>query len=133
MHSIQRLFFFKAISWYLVFAMVVIGMVPKAYAGFVSSEAVNLSPVDRAADLQRIQKTLETKIVSQRLSDLGFSPDEIKTRIGQLSDQQIHRCAVELDQMKVAGDGLGLVIGILIIAILVVVLVKLLGHKIEIK
>jgi hypothetical protein len=133
MHSIQRLFFFKVISWYLVIAMVVIGVVPKAFAGFVSSEALNLASADRAADLQKIQKTLETKMVSQRLSDLGFSADEIKARIGQLSDQQIHQCALDLDQMKVAGDGLGFVIGILIIAILVVVLIKLLGHKIEIK
>ena len=133
MQSVQRCSFIKAISWYLVIAMMIIGMVPKAYAGFVSSEAIQLSPVDRAADLQKIQKTLEIKMVSQRLTDLGFSPDEIKARMGQLSDQQIHQCALELDQMKVAGDGLGFVIALLVVVILVIIIIQLLGHKIVVK
>jgi hypothetical protein len=133
MQSVQRLSFFKGISWYLVVAMVVIGVTPKVYAGFVPSEAINLSPGDRSADLHKIQKILETKMVSQRLSDLGFTSDEIKARMSQLNDQQIHQLALELDQMKVAGDGWEFIIGILIIAILVVILLQLLGHKIVIK
>jgi hypothetical protein len=134
MQSVIRSSFFKAISWYLVVAMLVIGLTPKAYAGFASSEVVNLSPSDRVADLQKIQKTLEMKMISQRLTDLGFTSDEIRSRLDQLSDQQIHQFAMQLDQMKVAGDGgIGLVIGLLVIAILVVILVYLLGHRIVIR
>jgi hypothetical protein len=134
MRSVLRFSFFKAVSWCLVGAMVVLGVTPNVQAGFVSSEAVTLSPGDRAADLQKIQQVLETKMVRQRLTELGFSNDEIQARMSQLNDQQLHQFALQLDEVKVAGDsGIGVVIGILVIAILVVILVYLLNHRIVIK
>jgi hypothetical protein len=133
MQAVLRLSLFKAISWYLVVAMVVIGITPRVYAGFVSSEAINLSPGDRVSDLQKIQKILETKMISQRLTELGYSSDEIKTRLSALNDQQIHQFALQIDQVKVAGDGMGFIIGVLVIAILVILLIYLLGHKVVIK
>jgi hypothetical protein len=134
MQSVLRFSFFKGISWYLLVAMVILGVTPNVQAGFIPSEAVTLSPADRAADLQKIQKVLETKMVRQRLTDLGFSNEEIQTRMSQLTDQQLHQFALQLDEMKVAGDsGIGIIIGILVIAILVVILVYLLNHRIVIK
>ena len=69
-------------------------------------------------------------MIGNRLAEFGLTPDEIRTRMSQLSDQQVHQFALQLDQMKVAGDsGLDIVIGLLVIAILVVILVYLLGHR----
>jgi len=125
--------FVRYISWYLVVAMFVIGMTPRVYAGFSPSEVMEHSLIDRASDLQKIQKVLETKMISDRLTQLGFTADEIQARLNQLGDEQIHQFALQLDQLKVGGDGVGIVIGILVIAILVVILIYLLGHRIEIK
>jgi hypothetical protein len=125
--------FIKYLSWYLVAAMFVIGIVPRVYAGFSPSEVMDFSPIDRTSDLQRIQKVLEMKMISERLGQLGFTADEIQARLNQLSDDQVHQFARQLDQLKVGGDGVGIVIGLLVIAILIVILIYLLGHRIEIR
>jgi len=134
MRSMMQLSFLKYMSWYLVVAMFIIGITPRVYAGFSPSEAMDLSPINRASDLQKIQKVLEMKMISERLRQLGLTPDEIQDRLNQLSDNEIHQFALQLDDLKVGGDsGLGIVIAILVIAILAVILIYLLGHRIIIK
>ncbi len=121
------------IIWYLVMAMIVIGATPRAFAGLSPSEVISLSH-ERSADLQTVQKFLEKKMVRERLKEYGFGQDEISARLAQLSDQQIHQLALKVDDLTVGADeGLGLVVGILVIAILVVILVMLLGHRVVIK
>ena len=120
--------------WYLVVSVFFLGFTSKATAGMAPSTPVVLTSWDRNADLDKIQKTLETKIICQRLYELGFSQEEIRSRLTRMSDQQIHEIALRLDTLKVGGDGIGLVVGILVIAILVWVIVYLYGgHKIIVK
>ena len=124
----------KYIVWYLVAAMFIIGITPRVYAGFSPSEVIGLSPAERSADLQKIQKFLEMKMVRERLKDYGLSQEEIQSRLTQLSDEQIHQVALKLDELQVGGDSaLGVVILLLIIVILVIVIIQLLGHRIVIK
>jgi hypothetical protein len=124
----------KCITWYLVVAMFVIGITPRAFAGFSPSEVINLSPAERTSDLQKIQKFLEMKMVRERLKEFGFTPDEIQTRLNQFSDRQLHQLALRVDDLKVAGDdALGIIILLLVIAVLVVLLIQLTGHKIVVK
>ena len=112
----------KCISCYLAIALFAMGIVPRVYAGFSPSEVVVLPEVDRSVDLEKIQKALETKMIKGRLEQLGFSADEIQSRLGQLNDQQIHELALQIDELKVGGNG-GAVIILLLVAALVVVLV----------
>ena len=128
----MRIPFMKQVAWYLVFAMFIIGIVPRVEAGFAPSEIVALAKVDRATDLEKVQKVLETKIIKERLKKLGLTQEEISHRFSQLSNQQIHQLALQLDDLKVGGDGLGVVIAILVIAILVVILIQLSGHRVVI-
>jgi hypothetical protein len=122
--------YFKFLSWYLIIAIFIIGIVSKVDAGFVTSNPVALSAIDREADLTKIQNVLETKMVADRLEKLGFTKDEINSRLQQLSDQQIHQLALKLDELKVGGDGLGVVIALLVIVILVIIILQLTGHKV---
>jgi hypothetical protein len=124
----------KWITWYLVMAMFVIGIAPRVYAGFSPSEVIGLSQVDRSSDLQKIQKFLEMKMVRERLKEFGLTPDEIQTRLSQFNDQQIHQLALRLDDLKMGTDsGLGIVIFLLLVAILVIVIIQLTGHKVIVK
>lgn len=123
----------KYFAIYLAFAMFILGIVPRVDAGFVTSEIISHPQLNRTADLQTIQKVIETKMVRERLENLGFTEDEIQKKISQLSDAQIHSLALNLDQLKVGGDGLGVVVALLVIAFLVVVLVYLTKHKVIIK
>jgi hypothetical protein len=120
----------KCLSWYLILAMFVIAVTPRVYAGFSPSEGVNLSAIDRAAELEKIQAVLEMKMVGERLRALGFTTEEIQKRLGELSDYQIHQLAQQLDDLKVGGDGWGVVVAIILIAAIVVLVLYLTGHKV---
>mgnify|MGYP001588835820 CR=1 FL=1 len=125
--------FKKYLSWYLIVAMFIIGIALRVEASFTPSQAMSIEKTDRQADLQKIQTILETKVIKQRLQDFGFSEQEIKDRFSQLSDQQIHKLALNLDELKIGKDeALGIIIALLVIAILVVILLKLTGHNIVI-
>ena len=124
----------KWITWYLVMAMFVIGITPKVYAGFSPSEVMGLASTERSSDVMKVQKFLETKMVRERLKELGLTQEEIQARLDQLNDQQIHQLALKVDDLRVAADdGLGLLIGLLVIAILVIIIILLLGHRVVIK
>ena len=121
---------------YLSMALIVIGAVGAwpgaAWASFVPSEAaVPVPTFDRAADLARLRAVFEHKVVAQRLADLGFSASEIGSRLVQLSDAQIHQVVQQMDSLQPGGDsGLGIIVFLLVIAILVVVLLQVSGHRV---
>ena len=127
----MRIPFMKHVTWYLVIAMFIIGIAPRVDAGLAPSEIIALTQMDRTADLVKIQKVLEVKAISERLMQFGLTQDEVQKRLIQLSDQQIHQIALQLDDLKIGqDDALTLLIALLFIAILVVVLLKLTGHKV---
>jgi len=123
----------KWIVWYLAAAIFVIGITPRVYAGFAPSEGFALASGERASHLDKVQKFLEMKMVRERMKDLGFTPEEIQGKMKDLSDQQLHQLAMKIDDLKVGGDGLGIVIAILVIVILVIVIIQLTGHRIVVK
>ena len=111
----------KRFAGFLIVVMFVVGVTSKGMAGFCASEPTGWLQIDRASDLGKIQKTLELKIVRERLHQLGFTADEIQGRLGRLGDEQIHQLALRMDTVKVGGDAvLGVVILILLALMLVV-------------
>jgi hypothetical protein len=135
MRKILRMIMFsKAFIWTLVFATFLFGwMPPESQAMLAPAELTSAEPIpNRAADMLRIQSVLEVKMIKQRLEDFGLTMDEINARLSKLSDAQVHEMATNLDALIPGGDGLGIIIALLVIAILVVILIYLLGHKITI-
>jgi hypothetical protein len=126
----MRIPIMRYVSWYLVVAMFIIGIAPRVDAGFSPSEIMKVTQTDRTADLQKIRQALEIKAVGERLKQLGLTKDEIQKRLSELSDPQIHRIALQLDDLRVGGDALGVIIAILVIAVLVIVILKLTGHRV---
>jgi hypothetical protein len=124
----------KVISCYLVMAMFLLGITPRVYAGFSPSEAVSILNFDRSSDLDKIRKVLEMKMVRERLKNFGFTPNEIEKKLSQIDDQQIHQLALNLDGLKVGGDGWAWVVVILVlIAIGVIVYFYVTGHRVIIE
>lgn len=122
----------KVVACYLVVAMFILGITPRVYAGFSPSEAISLLPSDRSSDLDKIRKVLELKMVRERLKEFGLTPDEIEKRLSPLSDEQLHQLALQLDEVKVGGDG-WVVLGIIIVlAAIAVIVIYLSGHRVVI-
>ena len=121
------------VTWYMVTVMFLFAITPKVEAGFSPSEIIGQSQINRSTNVEKIQKFLETKMVRERLRDFGFSQEEIQTRLNQLTDDQIHQVALQLDELKVAGNGAEAVIIILLILILVAVIIYVTGHRVVVK
>jgi hypothetical protein len=120
----------KQLSWYLAVAMFILAIAPRVDAGFAPSEMISLVQSDRAEDLARVQNLLEAKIVRERLDALGFSQEEIQAKLSQLTDQELHQLATQIDSLTAGGDAGGVIIAILVIIILIIVILQLTGHKV---
>ena len=102
---------------------------PEGWAMLAPAEVSNASSeisAMRTADLKTIQSALESKIVRHRLEELKLNPDQINSRLSQLSNAQLHQFASQIRAVSPGGDGgLGIVIALLVVAILVVLLIYL--------
>ncbi|HVN25311.1 MAG TPA: PA2779 family protein [Syntrophorhabdales bacterium] len=123
----------RALVCYLAMALLIIGMVPRVEAAFSPSEAFILGPSVRVTDLENIQTALENKLIRQRLHDLGYSTEEITSRLAQLTDQQVHAIAQKLDDLRVGGDGVEIAILAIVCVILVIAILYFTGHKLTVR
>lgn len=126
MLTLKRFRLESALIAYLVMAIFLIP-VANGWAMFLPSDQVaSLAP----NEISRIQAVLESKVVGQRLSDLGLTADEVSSRLSRLSDAERHELATRIDTLYTGGDGVSGIIGLLVVAILVVVLLQMTGHKV---
>ena len=84
------------------------------------------------AELDTIQRALENKLVIEKLAAHGLSSEEVSSKLKDMTPAQIHLLAQASDDVLAGGDGLGFVIGVLVVIILVIVILKLLGKDIVI-
>lgn len=142
MKSMLRAFYAKPLIVYLVAALIAISafagpadamFVPAAPSGNAAGLSQPFTATDRAADLARVQAALETRIVRQKLMDCGLSPTEALARANRLSNAQLHVLASHTNSIQAGGDPADAFAGLLVVALLVVVLVFLLQHRIEVR
>ena len=126
MKQLQRCFR-KALAIYLILALLVLGCLPyNAMAVLIPSNLDGAAEVglDRDADIHKIQTALESKLVQQRLTDLGLSVEEVQQSMAKLTTQELHDVASNLDALQAGGE-LGLVIGVLVVVVLVLLVIFL--------
>ena len=124
--------FRKCMAVYLMAAMFMIAVAPRANAAFSPSEAIALAGGERASNLNMIQSFLERKLVMQRLADLGFSVAEVQDRLSGLSDGQVHGIAQDLDGLRTGGI-LTEILTIALIVLVVILILEMTGREIVIK
>jgi len=100
---------------------------PRGWAMLAPSRmAKNTSPGDtssREQDMKVIQKTLESKMLRQRLQEFGYSQEETNRRLSKLSDRQVHQLAMDTQHLNPGGD---ILIPLLVLGILVLLFIYLL-------
>jgi hypothetical protein len=121
------------VVWYMVAVVFLFGIISKVDAGFSPSEVIGHSQMNKSIDLDKIRKFIEMKMVRERFNAFGFSPEEIQTRLNQLTDEQIHQLALKIDELKVAGDGFGTVIIVLFIIVVVGLIIYITGHRVVVQ
>jgi hypothetical protein len=90
-------------SLFVVFLLVAIAAVP-AFAGPMPSKtAANQSLDSRAADLALIRDVAANQQVATVLAEHGFTQSQVNDRLAQLSPQDVHQLAQNLNQLQTAG------------------------------
>ncbi len=111
--------FLRLLFIYLVFALALTSLPVRGWAMFIPAHQ---DDIQRQADVNTIQKTLESTEIKQRLLDYGLSSEEAMARINKLSDEQLHQYASKLNSLQAGGHGGHLLI-ILLLVILIIILV----------
>ena len=74
-----------------------------SFAGPVPSKtAANQSLESRAADLALVRDVAANEQVAQVLAARGFTQEQVNQRLAQLSPQDLHQLAQNLDQLQAA-------------------------------
>ena len=94
----------KSKSVLFVVALLVVFTAIPALAGPVPSKtAVNQSLEAREADLTVVRSVAANEQVSAVLTANGFSQEQIDQRLAQMSPQDLHQLAQNLEQLQPAG------------------------------
>lgn len=94
----------KSKSILLVLALVLVFAAIPAFAGPAPSKtAVNQSLDSRNADLALVRDVAANEQVATVLAAHGYSPDQVNQKLAQMSSQDLHQLAQNLDQLQAAG------------------------------
>jgi sensor c-di-GMP phosphodiesterase-like protein len=87
----------------LVLLMVAFLAVPSFAAPMPSKTAANQSLATRDADLALVRDVAANAQVAQVLATPGMSQEQVNQRLSQLSNQDLHQLAQNLNQLQAAG------------------------------
>ncbi len=109
--------------------------VPPSQALAMPSDSVSVfsGAAVRDAQIHKIMGVLSRPEARAHLVMMGIDQKELKSGLSKLDDRQLGLVADKADQVKAAGDGLAVVIALLVITLLVIVILKLSNKTIEIK
>ncbi len=80
----------------------------------------------RAVEEEKVRRTLENKIVAEKLKAYGLSKEEVIAKMGKMNDEQIHQIASLSDRVPAGGNGaVGFVVGVLVVVVLVLLILYL--------
>lgn len=129
----------RPLSWYLCMALAVMAGTPgEALTAPLPPEPMRaFHSEQRLEDLATIHTVLETKLVRQRLADLGLTEQDISALLARLSDDELHELAQRADELQAGGDTgyysgdaegfavfLGILFGLLFGAVLLLLVMK---------
>jgi hypothetical protein len=126
---VKRFFVNRVFVCYLIVAFSILSFASSAPAMFIPSPSEGNGTSHREVDLQKIQEFLELKLVQHKLSQLGFTTDEIQARLHQLDDEQIHQIAGQIQALEAGGDGAtaAWIIALVLLGIVVFLILELTG------
>jgi hypothetical protein len=97
-----------------------------AFAALIGTETV-VDSAGAAGVRERLNRLLAREDVRCALLAQGIDPAEAQARVDSLTTSELSQLAGHVDKLPAAGDGLGIVIGVLLIVLLVLVILKVAG------
>ena len=97
-----------------------------AQAGLVGTDQV-IAPSNAEADRERVAAFIAREDVRGEMRKRGVDPDEAAVRVAVLSDVEIQRIAVKIDQAPAGQDAIGSVVGAIVLIFLILLITDLAG------
>ena len=88
---------------FVVLLTVVFAALPALAGPVPSKTAANQSIESRDADLALVRNVAANQEVARALAARGFTQEQVDQRLAQLSPQDLHQLAQNLDQVQAAG------------------------------
>jgi hypothetical protein len=117
MHKIQR-----PLAW-LLSALLVLMPVMSAQAGMLDTDTL-ITTGQSQQSIAGLQQLLEHEDAQRQLLALGVSPEQVRERVGSLSDSELARINQGIDTLNAGGDS---VLGVLLIIFIVFVITDVIG------
>jgi hypothetical protein len=108
----------------IFFVINLITPIQPAFAALIDTDTyLEKEKIDNAKE--KISAFLAKKKVMQVMILQGINPDEVSSRLANLSDQEVMKISDQIDNLPAGGDAMGVIVGILLIVLLVIVIMKL--------
>jgi hypothetical protein len=122
----------RKVLYVLILAMGILGVVPNlGNAAVIPADETQNAASLRQANLASVRLALEKKEVAAKLADYGLNSKEVSSRLDRLSDQQINELAVQTDKINQGGDGVGLLISLVVLILVILLVLYLLGYNVH--
>jgi hypothetical protein len=130
MRKILRYSAVRLICWYLAFSLSGFLLLPAAaQAAFISPSQEALAGLD-SDTLTTVREALENGILTEKLTGLGLSPDDIRARLDALTPDERQAVLDDVDQIQSGGDTL---VTVLVVILLVILILKLLDKEVSVE
>ncbi|MFZ5798719.1 MAG: hypothetical protein C4563_05910 [Desulfobulbus sp.] len=117
----------KSISLFMIISFLACNLAADAArAGMIGTETA-LQAIGREEGLSIVTAFLEREDVRQAMTRQGVDVLEAQKRVAALSEAELHRIAQQIDQLPAGGDGVGTVVGALLLVFLVLLVTDILG------
>jgi uncharacterized protein DUF6627 len=80
-----------------------------------------------SAARERLANLLERRDVRAQLEAYALNPADVSARVGALSDNEAAQLASRMDQLPAGGDGVGAVVGALLLVFIILLITDILG------
>src|SRR3989441_2232917 len=87
----------------ILFVVLAVAAIPTFAAPSPSKVVANQSLESRAADLALVRDVVANAEVAKVLAARGFTQEQVNQRLAQLSNQDLHQLAQNLNQLQAAG------------------------------
>jgi hypothetical protein len=123
MFFLKRYFCNRVFICYLTVVFSILSFASSAPAMFIPSPHEGNGTSHREADLQKIQKLLESKLIQHKLAQFGLTREEIEARLCQLDDEQIHQIASQIHALEPGGNGTATAVIIILLSVILLILI----------
>ena len=97
-----------------------------AKAGLIGTEDV-INTLKGETSRSRITAFLDRQDVQESFLKKGIDPLQAKKKVDSLTDQEVSQICKVLDQLPAGGDGVGTVVGAIVLIFLILLLTDILG------